>query len=228
MKSSLQTILLGLALGAIATLAWMALRPSRSQPASVLEPLPNAGPQALDAALPAPAIDAAAPVMKEPRIMNDLPPFSTTSLVAQTWMREEGYTVEELLQAQQRARESGVSEEVVNDPGVVRRFLPPRYMTTVQIQELVVPETVRAGEPIPFTIRGRIPQEGFEFLRFRSSMQGPIVRLDALGFTRVMTEGALTGTTELQGQLDPLPPGLYRVVIAELGPRGSFPFTVEE
>ena len=76
--------------------------------------------------------------------------------------------------------------------------------------------------------RGRVPREGFEFLRFRSSVQGPIVRLDAVGFTRMMSEGELDGRTELQGQLDPLPPGHYRVLVAELGPRGSFPFTVED
>ncbi|MCB1102488.1 MAG: hypothetical protein KDL10_08990, partial [Kiritimatiellae bacterium] len=161
--------------------------------------------------------------------MNDLTPTPfSTSIVAQKWMEEEGYTMEELLLAQQKARESGLSEDLVNDAGVVRRHLPTHYMGPVQIDEVILPATTKAGASIPFTVRGRTPGEGFEFLRFNTTVQGSVIRINGLGFTRDPTEGVMTETTELQGEIPPLPPGEYKVFIAELGPNGTFPFTVEE
>ena len=53
-------------------------------------------------------------------------------------------------------------------------------------------------------------------------------KINGLGFTRDPTEGVMTDTAELQGEIPPLPPGEYKVFIAELGPNGTFPFTVEE
>jgi hypothetical protein len=59
-------------------------------------------------------------------------------------------------------------------------------------------------------------------------VQGSVIRLSALGFTRDPTSGPMTESTELSGDLAPLPPGDYTIFIAELGPNGSFPFTVVE
>lgn len=154
-------------------------------------------------------------------------PFST-SAIAQQWMEEEGYTLDEILLAQQKAREAGLSENLLNDPGVVRRHLPTHYMGPVQIDEVLLPATTKAGSPVPFTVRGRTPGQGFEFLRFNTTIQGSVIRINGLGFTRDPTEGVMTDTAELQGEIPPLPPGEYKVFIAELGPNGTFPFTVEE
>lgn len=234
MKSN--TLILSLVLVVtVAGVGWLILtRESRAPEAA-----PAAAPVETEPARPAPtpkpiepeipaAPTAAEAAEEETVTMDDLPPTSfALTLIAKKWMEEEGYTLAELAEAEQKARDAGLSQELINY-GEVRRFLPPRYMNSVQIDTVSVPKTVKAGEPIPFTVRGRTPGEGFEFLRFNTVVQGPIVRINPLGFTREPTEGAMTAPVTLEGTLDPLPPGEYKFFVPELGPNGTFPFTVEE
>jgi hypothetical protein len=185
--------------------------PADTPAAPVLTPVPVAGNPEVEAVMIEPARSA----------------FLETPM-AKNWMEEEGYTEEEILQAQATIRANGYSESMTNESSLVRRHLPPRYNNAIQVDDIQVPARVKAGEPIPYTVIGRSPGEGFEFLRFRALVQGSVIRLRGLGFTREPTSGPMTDPIEQAGTLDPLPPGEYQLYVEELGPNGMFPFTVVE
>lgn len=151
------------------------------------------------------------------------------SPIVQQWMELEGYTRQDILDAQEFLRNDGYSPEEVEDPGNVRRHLPPRHVSSVIPTSLVVPDRAVEGEPISFVLEGRVPDPSFTFTRFIIQQQGPVLLIRANGHSDGHMVAAYEGETEailLPGELPPLPPGDYRVEILELGPHGSFPLTV--
>ncbi|HMO51059.1 MAG TPA: hypothetical protein PKE26_07620 [Kiritimatiellia bacterium] len=151
--------------------------------------------------------------------------------IAEKWFVEEGYTDEDIAEAQQLLRQQGFPEDRLTDAGLIRRHLLPRVVTSVQIAAIEVPARVPAHAPIPFVMRGAVPTPEFNFVRFDSVRQDDIIRLRALGHSPAYDEASGTPArmlpVELEGELDPLPPGSYRLLIPELGVEGVVPLLVE-
>jgi len=157
----------------------------------------------------------------------DMTPF-LRSEIAEKWQRELGYTKAEIAAAQRDIRAQRYPEETVNDPGVIMRHLPPRHTGQVAIEHVTITPQVKTGEPIPFSVTGTAPSPSFQFTHFDVLVQGEVIRVRARGNADGNTENGKGGPVTLDGTIDPLPPGAYRIEIAELGPMGSFPFTVRE
>jgi len=150
------------------------------------------------------------------------------SEVADKWIKEMGYSQAEILAAQKEIRAQGYPEKSVNDPGIVMRHLPSRHMGSVSIKEINVPTTAKAGEPIPFSVRGTAPSPSFNFTHFDVLVQGQVIRIRARGNSDSDTELGPGGSFAESGNIDPLPPGTYNVEIPELGPMGSHQIVVSE
>ncbi|HMO03566.1 MAG TPA: hypothetical protein PKC67_04060 [Kiritimatiellia bacterium] len=176
-----------------------------------------------------PAIDAvtAAPVLADEISEAEMTPFLRSEIAAK-WQEELGYTMAQMLEAQQKIRAQRYPEETVNDPGTIMRHLPPRHQGQVSIRSVRVDEVVQAGQPVRFSIEGTAPSPSFTFTRFDINVQPPVVRIRARGHAEGETDAGPGGTVRLDGTIDPLPPGDYRIEIAELGPMGIFPFRVDE
>jgi hypothetical protein len=163
-----------------------------------------------------------------------LPPSESKfdSAIAQKWLTEEGYTAQDIAEAQALMRREGIPEDRINDPDLVRRNLLPRVVTSVQISQLVVPEKAAAGAPIRFLLKGAVPAPEFNFVRFDIIRQGEVIRIRALGHSPAFADDPDGSSpamlpVSLEGEIDPLPPGNYRIIIPELGLGGTLPFTVE-
>lgn len=163
----------------------------------------------------------------EPVSEADMTPF-LRSEIAKKWQRELGYTEAEIAAAQRDIRAQRYPEETVNDPGVIMRHLPPRHIGQVAIERVTIEPQVKTGEPIPFSVSGTAPSPSFQFTHFDILVQGEVIRVRARGNADGNTEDGKGGPVAMNGTIDPLPPGEYRIEIAELGPMGSFPFTVIE
>jgi hypothetical protein len=163
---------------------------------------------------------AIAPIREE-----DMTPFMKSE-IAGKWIREMGYSLEDIAAAQQKIRDEGYGPEVVNDPGIIQRKLPPRHILNVSTEEILVPPEIKAGQPIPFTLKGTAPSPTFSFTHFDVLVQGEIIRIRAIGNSDADNEAGPGDGVLLDGQIDPLPPGNYEIVVPELGPMGSFKFIV--
>jgi len=156
----------------------------------------------------------------------DMTPF-LRSEIASKWKNEFGYLDEDYVAAQRDLRAKGYSEQLINDPGVILRHLPPRHIGNVAIESIDLPSTTPAGMPVPFTLRGTAPSPTFTFTRFDILVQGSLVRIKAVGNSDADYEAGSGGPIALDGEIPPLSAGEYRVEVSELGPQGSFPFTVK-
>ena len=195
---------------------------SEPQPATESKPRPTAPEAKNEAVVLADSVRRNEPVSEA-----DMTPF-LRSEIAEKWQRELGYTLAEIAAAQRDIRAQRYPEETVNDPGVIMRHLPPRHMGQVAIERVAIAPTVAAGAPIPFSITGTSPSPSFQFTHFDILVQGEVIRVRARGNADGNTHEGKGGPVTLDGTIDPLPPGTYRIEIAELGPTGSFPFTVTE
>jgi hypothetical protein len=153
----------------------------------------------------------------------DRTPF-LASPVAAKWKAEFGYTDEDLVLAQRKLRAARSTD--INEPGAIMRALPPRHIASISISSLRVPSEAEAGKPIPFTLSGTAPSPSFTFTRFDINAQGEIIRIRAVGHAEGETESGPGKSLALEGEIDPLPAGNYRVEVPELGPNGTFPITV--
>jgi hypothetical protein len=211
--------------------------PSVVEPADLIIPMvPGMIPEPpVEAVEPEPAPemdadDAPSPLAPESlRVDIGAPVPLIDSPIVEQWMELEGYTRQEILDAQDWLRRDGYSPKEVEDPGNVRRHLPPRHVSSLVPTGLVVPDRAVEGEPITFVLEGRKPDPSFTFTRFIIQQQGPVILIRANGHSDGHMVAAFEGEAEsvlLPGEIPPLPPGDYRVEILELGPHGSFPLTV--
>lgn len=237
MQTSKVGILGGLAVMVVAVVALVVVRwrnnettTGAGEPVAATEPVVVAAPE-----VPArtgdgvanPVADAAVPVATGSISEAEMTPFLRSEIAAK-WQQELGYTMAQMLEAQQKIRAQRYPEETVNDPGTIMRHLPPRHQGQVSIQSVRVDEVVRTGQPVRFSIEGTAPSPSFTFTRFDINVQPPVVRIRARGHAEGETDAGPGGTVRLDGTIDPLPPGDYRIEIAELGPMGIFPFRVDE
>lgn len=151
---------------------------------------------------------------------SDMTPLLRSPTV-ENWMKEFGYTRGDIVSVQRALRSEGYDETVLNDPGVVLRRLPVRFVASVATSKIVLPAEAAAGAPIAFTLHGTAPSPSFVFTRFDVLVQGNIIRIRAIGHTDGNNEAGSGDEVTLEGKIDPLPPGDYRVEVPELGPAGS-------
>jgi len=149
------------------------------------------------------------------------------SAVAKNWMRNEGYSKEDIATAQNRLRKGGFPDHMVNDPNLVRQFLPHRNVNSVLVKGLNIAGKVRAGEPIPFTLDGAYPDASFEFSRFVITRENNVISIRPIGNSSGEPVPGLEIPVSLKGEIEPLPPGVYHIDFPELGPVGSYELIVQ-
>jgi len=149
------------------------------------------------------------------------------SPVAKNWMRNEGYSREDIAMAQNRLRKGGFPEHMVNDPNLVRQFLPHRNVNSVHVKGLNIAGKVRSGQPIPFTLDGAYPDASFEFSRFVITRENNVISIRPIGNSSGEPVPGLEIPVTLKGEIEPLEPGIYLIEFPELGPVGSYELIVE-
>ena len=157
----------------------------------------------------------------------DMTPFMKTE-IANQWMNEMGYTLNDIADAQQKIRDLGMSEESANDPGIIQRHIVPRHIGNVSIEKIIAPSFAKAGQPIPFTLKGTAPSPTFQFTRFDVLVQGTVIRIRAIGNSDANNESGLGDSVSLDGSIDPLAAGTYTIEVPELGPNGIYTVVVSQ
>jgi len=161
--------------------------------------------------------------------INNFPGFTSLlkSPVAINWMRNEGYTLMDIEAAQNRLRKGGFPDHMVNDPNLVRQFLPRRNVNSVDVKGLTITGKARSGEPIPFTLDGAFPDASFEFSRFVITRELNSILIRPIGNSSGESVPGPEIPVTLKGEIDALPPGIYHIEFPELGPVGSYELMVE-
>ena len=149
------------------------------------------------------------------------------SPVAKKWLEEEGITAEDIEVAQDRLRAQGFPAHRLDDPGLVRPFLPRRNVVSVHVKSFEIAERAPAGETVPFRLGGVYPDASFQFVRFEVDVQGEVIRIRPIGHSSGEVAPGVEIPVNLEGALNPLPPGTYRIEFPELGPHGSHTLVIE-
>ena len=149
------------------------------------------------------------------------------SPVAARWKTEMGTTVEDIHVVQSRLRREGFPEEALDDPRLVRQFLPRRHVASVNIHSVEIPERAPSGQPVPFRLSGALPDRSFEFTRFDISRQDDLIRIRPMGNSSGDVVPGVEVPIELDGELAPLSPGVYRIEFPDLGPDGLYELIIE-
>lgn len=149
------------------------------------------------------------------------------SPVAQQWLKEEGVTPDDIVVAQERLRLQGYPPHRLDDPGLVRPFLPRRDIVSVNVTNFSVAERAASGTKVPFRLSGVMPDASFSFTRFDIEREGEIIRIRPIGNASGAVTPGVEIPVDLEGALEPLPPGTYQIEFPELGPKGFFPLVID-
>jgi hypothetical protein len=124
-------------------------------------------------------------------------------------------------------RLQGYPPHRLDDPGLVRPLLPRRDIVSVNVTNFTVAESASAGTPVPFRLSGVMPDASFSFTRFDIEREGGIIRIRPIGTSSGAVTPGVEIPVDLEGALEPLPPGFYRIEFPELGPKGFFPLVID-
>ncbi len=149
------------------------------------------------------------------------------SPVARKWRQSEGVTVEDIETAQQRMRNRGFPEARLDDPGLVRQFLPRRNIVAVNVTDISISERAVSGSPVPFRISGVYPDASYRFSHFDMIRDGEVIRIRPIGESSGDVTPGMEIPVSFDGALDPLPPGEYIVEFPEAGPTGTRRLVIE-
>jgi len=151
----------------------------------------------------------------------------TQSPVARKWLEEEGITSDDIEVAQERLRLQGYPPNRLDDPGLVRPLLPRRDIVAVNVTNFTMAERASAGSPVPFRLSGVMPDASFSFTRFDIDREGEMIRIRPIGNSSGAIMPGVEIPVDLEGTLEPLPPGTYRIEFPELGPKGLFTLVID-
>jgi hypothetical protein len=149
------------------------------------------------------------------------------SPIARKWMTEEGVTAVDIQNALNRVRAQGYPERMMADPGIVRQFLPRRNIVSVNVDSFDIADHAPAGQPVPFQLNGALPDPSFQFTRFEITRKEDVIRIRPLGNTSGAVVPGVEVPVKLEGALDPLPPGTYRIDFSGSGPEGYHHLVIE-
>ena len=147
----------------------------------------------------------------------DRPPLHL-SPIAQLWLERDGITAEDIRTTVEKLRREGVPEHVLQDPDMVRQRLPRRNVHAVRVGELTLPETAAAGQPVPFSLSGALPDPSYSFTHFDVVREDDRIVIRPLGQTSGDPAPGIEVPVLLEGSLPPLPPGQYRVEYPGMAP----------
>jgi hypothetical protein len=133
------------------------------------------------------------------------------SPVAAYWLEQYGITAEDIRQTLERLRAEGVPEHILRDAGAVFVRLPRRNVHAVTIGTLELPAAVVAGEPVPYRLTGRLPDASHTFTHLAATRIDDRILLQPLGTRSGDPAPGIEVPVELDGELEPLPPGRYRI-----------------
>lgn len=226
---------LGVLGGVVMALLWLApqaIREERSDLPAVhptaqdtsAPPLPSApssipgAPQGPSPALVPIAQPAVAPATIAPvgsPAASSTPPVAPITLdvspIADYWREQYGITAEDIRQTLERLRAEGVPEHILRDAGAVFVRLPRRNVHAVTIGTLDLPVTATAGEPVPYRLTGRLPDASHAFTHILVTQFDDRLVLQPLGTRSGEPAPGIEVPVELDGALDPLPAGRYRI-----------------
>jgi len=149
------------------------------------------------------------------------------SPVAKKWRDEEGITAEDIELAQQRVRTQGYPARFLDDPELVRSFLPRRDVVAVNVTAYSIPDRAPANLSVPFRVSGVYPDASYTFTRFEIERQQDTIRIRPIGDSSGEVMPGVEVPVDLDGSLDPLPPGTYRIEFPELGPEGQHTLVID-
>lgn len=171
--------------------------PASVQAPSALTPTP--------AVVPSPVLPAGANTPSAPPVPLDASP------VAAYWQEQYGITAEDIRQTLDRLRAEGVPDHILRDAGAVFVHLPRRNIHAVTIGTLDLPATATAGEPVPYRLTGRLPDASHAFTHLQVTRIDDRLVLQPLGTRSGEPAPGIEVPVELDGALDPLPAGRYRI-----------------
>ncbi len=157
------------------------------------------------------AIPASAPAPATPGAAIDQPVSLEASPVAAYWREQYGITAEDIRQTLDRLRAEGVPEHILRDAGAVFVRLPRRDVHAVTIGTLELPATAISGEPVPYRLTGRLPDASHAFTHMKVTRTEDRIVLQPLGTRSGEPAPGIEVPVELDGELEPLPAGRYRI-----------------
>ncbi|HMP90090.1 MAG TPA: hypothetical protein PJ991_07805 [Kiritimatiellia bacterium] len=150
-----------------------------------------------------------------------------SSPVAAHWAQTMGTTIADIEIAQVRMKEGGFSGSLLDDPTLVRQFLPRRNVSAVNIHAIKIAERASHGQPVPFTLAGALPDASFQFTRFEITRKDDVIRIVAIGDSTGEVVPGVEIPIELEGEIDPLPPGTYLIEFPGLDPENFYQLIID-
>jgi hypothetical protein len=149
------------------------------------------------------------------------------SPIAAMWLREDGVTADDIRQTVERLRRQGVPERVLNDPGMVRQYLPRRNVHAVHVGVLDIPERAPSGQAVPFSLSGALPDASYAFTHFDVVREDNRILIRPLGKTSGEAAPGVEIPVNLRGEIEPLPPGVYQIVYPGMPPDNLHLLTID-
>ena len=119
---------------------------------------------------------------------------------ALAWMKDQGFTGAQL-----------------RDPSLVSQFLPAHNIEPVYVDEISLPATAAAGQPVPFTVKANFPSPAYTFEKWEIRPDGARIVVRPVGSKVGTPVAAVIVPVSLDGSIPGLSPGDYTVRFEAIG-----------
>lgn len=141
--------------------------------------------------------------------------FKRTS-VHERWVGQ-GVTDDDLASALAWMKDQGFTGAQLRDPALVSQFLPARNTEPVFVEEISLPATAAAGQPVPFTVKANFPSPAYTFEKWEIRPDGARIVVRPVGSKVGTPVAAVIVPVSLEGSIPGLSPGEYVVRFEAIG-----------
>lgn len=142
---------------------------------------------------------------REPEDLFSSPAFKQTE-IARRWAAQ-GVTDTDIASAIHTLRQRGFEGNSLCDPALVQQFLPARIVRPFYLDSIELPETVAAGQPVPFTVHVNMPSPAYRFDRWEIRVEGSTVIVRPIGTRSADPVAAVVVPAQFTGELPGMEPG---------------------